>query len=95
MSAPINFCKSEFHYFFPPAYRLRIWDFSRVNTDANRQAVNCVNWDRTFNGLNIDERVKILTECVLNVFYNFVPSKVITIRSKDTLWMIPMIMIIE
>ena len=66
------FAKVSFITFFPPAYGLRIWDFSRVNTDANRQAVNCVDWDRTFNGLNIDERVKILTECVLNVFYNFV-----------------------
>ena len=33
--------------------------------------------------------IKFLTECVLNVFYSFVPNKVITIRSKDTLWMIP------
>ena len=41
------------------------------------------------NGLNINERVKFLTECVLNVFYNFVPNKVITIKSKDTLWMTP------
>ena len=33
--------------------------------------------------------MKFLTECVLNVFYNFVPNKVITIKSKDTLWMTP------
>ena len=35
--------------------------------------------------------IKFLTECVLNVFYNFVPNKVITIRSKDTLWLTPQI----
>ena len=50
-----------------------------------------------FNGLNTDERVKFLTECVLNVFYNFVPNKVITIRSRDTLRITPEIkrMILE
>ena len=82
---------------FLPAYKRRIWDFSRANANAIRQPVNCVDWDRAFNGLNIDERVKFLTECVFNAFYNFVPNKVIKIRSKDTLWMTPEIkrMILE
>ena len=64
-----------------------VWDFSRDNVNAIRQAVNCFDWNRAFNSLNIDKRVKFLTECVLNVFYNFLPNKVITIRCKDTLWM--------
>ena len=83
------FAKKSLTTFFPPAYGRRIWDFSRANVNAIRQAVNSVDWDRASNGLNIDERVKFLTECVLNVFYNFVSNKIITIRSKDTLWMTP------
>ena len=62
------FAKVSFTTFFPPAYKRRIWDFSKANVNAIRQAVNCVDCDRAFNGLNIDERVKFLTECVLNVF---------------------------
>ena len=91
------FAKVSFTTFFLPAFKQSIWNFSRANVNAIRQAVNCVDWDREFNGLNIDERVKFLTECVLNVFYDFVPNKVITIRSKDTLWMTPEIkrMILE
>ena len=92
------FAKVNFTTFFPPAYERRIWDFSSANVNSIiRQSANSVDWDRAFNSLNIDERVKFLTECVLNVFYNFVPNKVITIRSKDTLWMTPEIkrMILE
>ena len=91
------FAKVSFTTFFPSSYEQRIWDFSRANINAIRQAVSSVDWDRAFNGLNIDERVKFLTECVLNVFYNFTSNKVITIRSKDTLWMTPEIkrMILE
>ena len=91
------FPKVNFTTFFPPAYGWRIWHYSRANINAIRQAVNSVDCDRPFNSLNIDERVKFLTECVLNFFYNFVPNKVITIRSKDTLWMTPEIkrMILE
>ena len=83
------FAKVSFTTFFSPAYGQRIWDFSRAKVNAIRQVFNSVDWDRAFNGLNIDERVKFLTECVLNVFYYFLPNKVITIRSKDTLWMSP------
>ena len=97
MSSPINFCKSEFHYFFPPTYGRRIWDFSMANVSAIRHTVNCVDLERAFNALSINERVKFLTECVLYVFNNIVQNKVITIRSKDTFWMTPEIqrMILE
>ena len=78
------FAKVSFTTFFPPVYRRRIWDFSRTNVNAIRQAVNSVDGDWLLNGLNTDERVKFLTVCVLNVFYNL-PNKVIIIRSKDTL----------
>ena len=77
----------SFTTFCPPIYKQRIWDFSRVNVNAIRQAVNCVDRGRAFNGLNVDERVKFLTECIFNVLYKFVPNKVITIWSKDTLCM--------
>ena len=83
------FSKMNFTTFFPPAYKPRIWDFSRANVSAIGQAVNYVEWYRAFNGLNIDEMVKFLSEYALNVFYNFVPNKVIAIRRKDTLCMTP------
>ena len=46
----LNFAKISFTTFFPPACGQRIWHFSRVNVNAIRQAVNCVDWDREFNG---------------------------------------------
>ena len=45
MSSPINVCKSEFHDFFPSAYKRIIWDFSKANDSAISQAVNCVDWN--------------------------------------------------
>ena len=52
----LTFVKVSFTTFFLPAYKWRIWDFSRANVNATRQAVNFVDWDRAFNGLNVDER---------------------------------------
>ena len=49
------FVKLSFTTFFPPAYEQRIWDFSKANINAIRQAVSSVDWDRAFSGLNVDE----------------------------------------
>ena len=57
--------------------------------NAIRQAINRVNWDRGFSRLNIDERVKFFTDCVLNVFFNFANIKVISIMSKVTFLITP------
>ena len=84
MPSPINWWKSEFQYFL--SFHLRAENFSRATVNAIRKAVNCVDWDKALNELNIDERVKFLTECVLNIFHSFLPNKVITIKSKDALW---------
>ena len=83
MPSPINCCKSEFQYFL--SFHLRAINFSKTNVNAIRKAVNYVASDRSLNELNIDERVKFLTECALNIFHSFLPSKVIIIRNKDAL----------
>ena len=73
----------------PPSYQRRIWDFSRADKHAIKRAMNLINWDIIFLGLSVDQMVSTLTECILNIFSNFVPNKLITIRHKDGPWMTP------
>jgi len=77
------FAKFNFKIPSPPAYQRRIWDFSRANNQAVKQAINLVDWDEIFANHSVDRRVSIFTECILNIFLNFVPNRVITIRNKD------------
>ena len=83
------YARLNFQIPFPPAYKRKIWDFSRADFASIREAMNKINWDRAFLGLNLDDRVLFLNNCILNVCSNFVPNKVITIRNKDALWMTP------
>ena len=83
----IVFCKVNFKIPFPPSYKRRIWDFSRANSAAIRRAINMVDWDRSFEGMDINGQVSFLTETLLNIFSNFVPNKIITVRNKDSVWM--------
>ena len=45
------FAKMSFTTIYPPAYKRRIWNFSRANANVIRQAVNCADWDRAFQHL--------------------------------------------
>ena len=87
----VVFTKLNFKVRFPPAYQRRIWDFNRANPETIKRALDGINWEMVFHDLNVDGRVSFLTDCILNVFRNLIPNKIITIRSKDTLWMTPVI----
>ena len=53
------------------------------------RALGEIDWVRAFEGLDLDQRVSFLTECVNNVFLNLVPNKVITVRAKVVVRMTP------
>ena len=42
---------------------------------------------RLFSNKDIDTRLSILNETILNIFSNYVPNKYITIDDKDLVWM--------
>ena len=51
--------------------------------------LNAIDWDTSFLGLDVEARVNLLSEYILNIFSNFVPNKTITIRDKDALgWLL-------
>ena len=85
----IPFVKINYQVKFPPAYERKIWDFSRADQRGIMLALNAIDWDTSFLGLDVEARVNLLSEYILNIFSNFVPNKTITIRDKDALWMTP------
>ena len=66
----ITFCKLNFTIPFSPSYERKIWDFSRADPVLIRRAVDMVDWDWCFEGLDVDGRVTLLTERNYNK-YNF------------------------
>ena len=73
-------------YYLPPYQRL-IWDYKKADANITRTALDSVNWERLFDGKNINAQVISLNETILNVFRNYVPNKYITIDDKDPVWM--------
>ena len=51
------FTKLNFKVSFSPAYKRRVWDFSRANIPAIQQAITGINWNTAFIGLNVYKRI--------------------------------------
>ena len=49
--------------------------------------LNFIDLKNSLNNLCVNSQVKFLTECILNVLNNFVPSKTIIYKEKDAPWM--------
>ena len=73
--------------YYPPPYQRLIWGYKKADANIIRKALDSVNWERLFDGKNINAQVISLNETILNIFQNYVPNKYITIDDKDPVWM--------
>ena len=72
----------------PPPYKRRIWYYDRANVIAIKKSIEMFPWSDTFSEVICpDLQVKTLNEILLNIFSNFIPNKIITVRSRRALWM--------
>ena len=71
----------------PPPYQQLIWDYKKADAKIIRKALDSVDWERLFDGKNINAQVMTLNETILNVFQNYVPNEYIAIDDKDPVWM--------
>ena len=64
-----------------------VWDYKEADSKNIRKALDSVNWERLFDQKAINAQVTAFNETILNVFWNYVPNKYITIDDKDPVWM--------
>ena len=48
-----------------------------------RKALDSMNWSKLFHQKDINAKISVLNETILNVFETYVPSKYINISDKD------------
>ena len=83
----IIFSKLNLNVFYPPPYQRLVWDYKKVNIDCIRKALNSVDWVFDLSNKNVHQQAEYLNRILMNVFSNYIPSKVITINDKDPPWM--------
>ena len=71
----IFFCKINIRVLLTPVYVGEVWVYSPANVENNNNATSNFNWRKAFENLFVNAKVKYLTDTLLNIFWNYVPSK--------------------
>ena len=83
----IIYAKVNLKIYYPPPYEILIWDYSKANTTNIRESISQINWNEALKNLDVNNQDNYFTNCILNIFTNFVPSKTITCKDKEPPWM--------
>ena len=71
----------------PPPYKRLVLDYKKANIDAINLAIKYFNWENSFNGKNINSKVELFNETIMNIFSNVTLTKIKTFRNSDPSWM--------
>ena len=77
------FAKIYLQIYYPPPYPREIWHYKQANTELIRRAVTDFNWDRAFLNANVNEKVSVFINTILNILSNFIPHDTIVCDDKD------------
>ena len=82
----ITYVKYNLQIIYPPPYQRLVWDYKNANTNSIQKALKMIDWNKLFSNANVEKQVNILNHILLNIFSNFVRSRVITIDNRDPPW---------
>ena len=82
----IVFAKFNLQIYYPPLYLWDIWLYKQANTEIIRRAITDFNWDRAFLNTNVNEKVSIFSNTILNILSKFIPHETIVCDDKDPPW---------
>ena len=57
--------------------------YEQENTELIRRAITDFNWDRAFLNTNVNEKVSIFSNTILNILSNFIPYETLVCGDKD------------
>ena len=69
----------------PPCFR-EVWDYKNAYIECIQKSIYTFDWTRSLENRNCNEKSKILSETLLNIFHNFIPYKTKRIDYKTPEW---------
>ena len=70
-----------------PPLKRKIWSSNRADIDSIRKRIEKFRWRETLYEIGfLNMKVIELSEILLNIFSNFIPNKIITIKLKQSPW---------
>ena len=79
----IIYSKLNLRIEYPAPYIRKIWDYNRSETYSINRSIEIFDWSYLFSSKNMHEQVELFNKTLLNIFQNFIPSKIVLCDDKD------------
>ena len=83
----IIFGKFNLKVYFLPSYEKTTFHYSQANVDHIQQAINLFDWENTFLNTDVDARMSIFSNTVVNILNNYIPHETKICNSHGLPWM--------
>ena len=71
----------------PPSHNRRVRFYDRMSVSAVRQSIEIYNWHKSFAEINCpNEQVYLFNQILINIFSNFFPKKIVTVKPEQAPW---------
>ena len=77
------YAKFNLKIYYPPQYHREIRQYNDANTELIRHAADQFNWQKPFLNKNVNEKVNIFNETILNILTNFIPHETAFCDGRD------------
>ena len=64
-----------------------MWHYKIANSDLIQRAIKNFDWKKAFLSVDVNTKVLLFNETILNIISNFIPHEIVTCNDRGPLWM--------
>ena len=64
-----------------------MWHYKIANSDLIQRAIKNFDWEKAFLSVDVNTKVLLFNETILNIISNFIPHEIVTCNDRGPLWM--------
>ena len=64
-----------------------MWYYKLANSDCIQRAIKNFDWKKIFLNVDVNKKVLLFNETVINIICNFIPHEIVTYDVRDPPWM--------
>ena len=78
--------KVSLNVFYPPSYERELWYYKLASSDCIQRATKNFDWEKAFPNVDVNKKVLLFNETILNIVHNFIPHDIVTCDDRDPHW---------
>ena len=87
----LAYVKFNLNVFYLPSYEREVWHYKLANSDCIQRAIKNFDQKKAFLNVDVNKKVLLFNETVINIIRNFIPHEIVTYDVRDPPWMIRLI----